>query len=172
MCAHDDTVIGFLNDDGEQVLYCEDCDYSWTPTQRSKGRSNLVSRSGIGEEWGVYDALIACVDNSDQWLEYGIIEHRYKLAHPSTYAQMVQRWSHTKLGKTRYSASNFLGSCLGHLAREGAISTRRHRITTGYWAYLSAVTHVAGVPEPPADHFLSWHTYATQHALDPNDWVL
>ncbi|MDE0066588.1 MAG: hypothetical protein OXN44_06920 [Acidimicrobiaceae bacterium] len=57
----------------------------------SNGRSNLDARAGIGEEWGVYDALIQCVDNSDQWLEYGIIEHRYKLAHPTTYAMISDR---------------------------------------------------------------------------------
>ncbi len=171
MCSYDDSIIEFL-DDGKQTLYCEDCDYPWTPTQRSNGRSNLEARGGIGEEWGVYDALIQCVDDSDQWLEYGIIEHRYKLAHPSTYTQMVRRWGHTTQGKTKYSASSFLGGCLGRLATEGAISTRRHRITTGYWSYLPEVTHAAGVPAPPDDAFLSWHTYATQHALNPNTWDL
>lgn len=70
------------------------------------------------------------------------------------------------------SASSFLGGCLGRLAREGAISTRRHRTTTGYWSYLPEVTHAAGVPAPPDDHFLSWHNYAVDNGLDPNNWVL
>lgn len=69
---------------------------------------------------GVYDALIQCVDNSDRWLEFGIIEHRYKSAHPATYAQMVRRWGHLSRKKTRYSASSFLGGCLGRLATEAS----------------------------------------------------
>ena len=148
-CGLDDTLIEFLNEDGEQVLHCKDCGYSWTPIRRSTGPSNLSARNGIGEELGVYEALITCVDNSDQWLEYGIIEHRYKLAHPSTCARMVERWGHTKKAITKYSASSFLGGCLGRLAREGAISARRHRITTGHWSYLPEVTHTASVPAPP-----------------------
>ena len=171
-CSYDDSIIEFLDDDGKQVLHWEDCEYSWTPTVRANGRSNLDARSGIGEEWGVYDGLIQCIDNSDQWLEYGIIEHRYKLAHPTTYAQMVRRWGHTSRAKTKYSASSFLGGCLGRLATEGVISTRRHPTTTGYWSYLPEVTHAAGVPAPPEAHFLSWHTYATQNALNPNVWIL
>lgn len=147
MCSYDDSIIE-LPPDAEHELRCEPCDHSWTPTQRSNGRSNLDARTGIGEEWGVDDALIQCVDNSDQWFEYGIIEHRYKLAHPTTYAQMVRRWGHTAQRRTRYSASSFLGGCLGRLATEGLISTRRHRITIGYWSYVPKVTHAARCTRP------------------------
>ncbi len=130
----------------------------------------MTPRSGIGEELGVYDALIACVDDSDVWLEYGIIEHRYKLAHPSAYTQMVQRWGHTSKAPTKYSASSFLGGCLRRLKDEGAISTKKGR-PTGYWArYLSVVTLAAGVPSPTADAVLSWHVYATQEGLDSYNW--
>ena len=86
--------------------------------------------------------------------------------------KMVRRWGHTSGAKTKYSASSFLGGCLGRLATEGVISTRRHPTTTSYWSHLPEVTHAAGVPEPPEDHFLSWHTYATQNALNPNVWEL
>ncbi|MCY3851387.1 MAG: hypothetical protein OXF75_11415 [Acidimicrobiaceae bacterium] len=168
-CSYDDSIIEFL-DDGKQTLYCESCKYPWNPTLQSNGRSNLDARTGIGEEWGVYDALIQCVDNSDQWLEYGIIEHRYKLVHPTTYAQMVRRWGHTAQSRTKYSASSFLGGCLGRLATEGVISTRRHRTTTGYWSYLPEVTHAARCPAPPEEHFLSWHDYAVGNGLDPFKW--
>ncbi len=93
-------------------------------------------------------------------------------AHPTTYAEMVRRWGHTSRGKTKYSASSFLGGCLGRLATEAVTSTRRHRTTTGYWSYLPEATHAAGVPAPPENRFLKWPTYATQNGLDPDVWDL
>ena len=47
---------------------------------------------------GVDDVLVDCVGGSDQSLEYGIIEHKYKVAHPGTYAEMVRGSVHRSNG--------------------------------------------------------------------------
>jgi hypothetical protein len=176
LCALDDDIVTFIDeDDPEQVvLMCEgpNCaQHTWRPRKQISARGGHIARSGIGEELGVYDDLVACVANSETWLEYGIVEHRYKEAHPATYARMVRRWGHRAKAPTKYSMSSFLGGCLGHLAREGVISTRRAP-TSAYWSYLSAATHAAGVPRPPEDRQLSWATYAETSNLDPDTWTL
>ncbi len=113
-----------------------------------------------------------CVEDSDVRLEYGIIERRFKSRYSDLYGILLQVYGHRKLGQMRYSASSYLGRQLGVLASRDAISTRRRRITTGYWSYLHEVTHAAGIPEPPEHRFLSWHTYATQRNRDPTGWSL
>ena len=120
----------------------------------------------------VRDALYACVENSDVWLEYGIIEYRFKSRYPGLYRELIDAHGHRELGDRSGTTSNYLGKRLGGLNREGAISTRIHTTHTGCWSYLSKATHAAGVPAPPEDRFLSWHDYATQEGLDPDVWFL
>lgn len=74
----------------------------------------------------VREGLLDCVEDSDVWLEYGIIECRFKSRYPDLYGILLQVYGHRKLGQMSYSASNYLGRQLGVLASRGAISTRRH----------------------------------------------
>ena len=119
----------------------------------------------------VREGLFDCVEDSDIWLEYGIIEYRFKSRYLDLYGILLHVYGHRKLGEMRYSLSSYLGKQLGVLASGGAISTRRHSTTTGYWSYLPEVTHAAGIPAPPEDRFLSWHDFATREGLDPDVWT-
>lgn len=175
LCGYDDDVVEFVDDEDpdQVVLMCEgpSCGrYTWRPTKRPSARDQ-TQRTGIGEQLGVYDDLLVCVGDSREWLEYGIIEHRYKQLNPAAYAAMVQRWGHTAKARTKYSASSFLGSCLAQLGREGLIAYRRAP-TTGYWSYLSAAGHAAALPAPAADEGLSWAEFAEAEGLDPDQWSL
>ena len=49
-CALDDTLIDSLDDNGNQVLHCEPCNYSWIPTPTSTAKSdNAINASGVGK---------------------------------------------------------------------------------------------------------------------------
>ena len=124
------------------------------------------------EKREVKDALRACVGGSDVWLEYGIIEYRFKSDYPDLYERLIEVYGHRVLGHRSGTTSNYLGRRLGGLAREGSISTRIHPTHTGCWSYLSRATHAAGVPAPPEDHFLSWYDFATEEGVDPGVWLL
>lgn len=176
LCALDDDIVAFVTDsgDGSTVLVCEGsgCDgFSWTPSESTASGTGPPQRTGIGEELGVYDDLLGCINNSNVWLEYGVIEHRYKEAHPRTYAQMVDRWGHRAKEPAKYSASSFLGGCLGQLGREGLIATRRAP-TTGYWSYLGAATHASAAATPDTAATRTWVDYAADHGLSPDEWTL
>lgn len=131
--------------------------------------SHRVGLVRFAKDTPLDEYLVECVGDSDQWLEYGIIEHRLMSEHPGIYYEMVWRAGHSSLEMRSGTASNYIGKRLDSLA-EGPISTRRRPITTGYWSYLPAVTHAARRPAPPEDHFLSWHDYAVDNGLDPFKW--
>ncbi len=143
------------------------------PVKLTNEKENIhMSRLDDGTTQAVREGLLDCVEDSDVWLEYGIIEYRFKSKYPDLYGILLQVYGHRKLGQMSYSTSSYLGKQLGVLASGGAILTRRHRITTGYWLYLHEVTHAAGAPAPSEDRFLSWHDFATREGLDPNVWTL
>lgn len=54
--------------------------YRWTPTVQSA--DSLPMRTGIAEEFGVYDDLLSCVGTEDPWLEYGIVKYRFARLRP------------------------------------------------------------------------------------------
>ena len=57
------------------------------------------------EKREVKDALRACVGGSDVWLEYGIIEYRFKSDYPDLYERLIEVYGHRKLGDRKYPAS-------------------------------------------------------------------
>ena len=51
MCSYDDSVIERF-DDGEQTLYCEDCEFPWTPTQRGSALGSVASKKFVATQIG------------------------------------------------------------------------------------------------------------------------
>jgi hypothetical protein len=43
--------------------------------------------SGLASELGMYDDLPGCLNPGEPWVEYGIVERRYRDAHPDAFAQ-------------------------------------------------------------------------------------
>jgi hypothetical protein len=41
-----------------------------------------MSKAG---DLGLYDDLLLCLVPGDPWVEYGVVEHRYKLLRPEIY---------------------------------------------------------------------------------------
>src|SRR5688572_29849951 len=75
MCGYDDDITEHLVDD-EWVMTCQNRShplFEWRPKSVATGLTSY--RSGLGEELGVYDDLLACVDGVLS--EYGVIEYRF-----------------------------------------------------------------------------------------------
>lgn len=125
---------------------------------------------GIAEELGVYDDLLAIFTEPGPFLEWGIVEHLYFLRNPATYADLVEKYSHTALGPTKYSASAFLGQAAGKLAREHHLALQT--VTpTGYWSlHLGEISAFALAPGAAEGTIQTWAEYAHQLGFDADDW--
>ncbi len=132
----------------------------------------LAAGDGITAELGLYDDLPRCVTPGEPWVEYGIVEHRYKRLRPDVYYdELLPRYGHTKIGPKRFTTSSFIAAALGHLERDGILAWSQTK-ATGYWAYNGVISSWAVPPEPPADQRLTWVEFAGDQGLDPQDWVL
>lgn len=153
---------------GEAIVVCED-GHEWLLTAPVV-RDRLEGRSGICEELGIYDALLAAVGPAGgTFCEYGTIEHRLAAANPALYAELVHRYGHTQLEKRRYTVSSLLGGALERLSTEGAV-VHADGPATGRWNYLHRVSHWATPPADNTKQQLSWAQYATDQNIDPRDW--
>ncbi len=90
--------------------------------------SPVCHRTGVGEEIGVYDTLLAYL--LPGLSEDGVIEYRFSQADPATYKHLITRYGHTAIGGSRYTTSAFLGGALGHLWREGSVTGT---LGPGHW---------------------------------------
>jgi hypothetical protein len=168
VCAHDEVDVVLVDD--VWLMICEDgCHprYEWNPTPEARLTGSY--RNGLGQELGVYDALLDCV--VDGLAEYGVVEHRFAERSRSAYDFLVNRYGHTaKPGPSRYTASAFLGGALGQLWREELVDGGWGP-ATGYWSYNGEV----GAYGPPGtsveSEILSWEDYAVDVLkVDPGDW--
>lgn len=159
VCAHGDDVT-VLKVEDDWVMTCEDgCHplFEWKPTMTKAGVS--AHRSGLGEELGVYDTLLACV--AEGAAEYGVIEYRFVERDRGTYDVLVQRYGHRAKEPRKYTASSFLGGALGQLWREQLI-TGWFVPATGYWKYNSSIGAYAPAGTTSSDELLSWERFATK----------
>ncbi len=67
--------------------------------------------------------------------------------------------------------SSYIGSTLGHLARQGVIA-HKTGVGSGFFSYNSLVGFWILRPVPEHTTDLGWADYATSLGLDPNDWPL
>jgi len=138
----------------------------WRPKEQYKATGTY--RTGIGEELGVYDDLLACVH--DGFAEYGVIEYRFARHAPDTYRVLVDRYSHTALGPAGYSTSAFLGGALGQLWREDVIAGF-WTLASGYWSYNGGISAYGPAGTPESDGCLTWAEFAVSNLdVDPGDW--
>ena len=168
LCGHDDEVTSARVDD-EWVVSCGSTTHppmEWRPKEQYQG--NGTYRTGIAEELGVYDDLLACVH--DGFAEYGVIEYRFAQYAPATYKFLVDRYGHTALGPAGYTTSAFLGGALGQLWREDLVDGL-WAPATGYWSYNGQVGAYGPIGTPESADCLSWEEFATSTlGVDPFDW--
>lgn len=184
----------FLADDvlvakvgAEWVYTCTNHDpaHTWsTPAPvPTKPKQAKASQSEALKGLGVHDDLLACIHSDDPWLEYGVIEQRYRLMSPDTYEQLVEKHSHSARNAARGgpdddpagsgTVSQRLVRVLSVLADQGLISRDPIGKPTGYWAtYLSKVSYWGPMPPSARTSELTWEQYAIGHGLDHMKWVL
>lgn len=127
---------------------------------------------GLAADLGLYDDLPKCITDETTYVEYGIVEYRYGLAHPKEYGQLVATYGRRSQGKGKtYTASAFIASTLGRIARDGVLRFEFGK-GTGYWSYDDPISYWAppGVNEPP--NRLTWFEFATENGWKPRDWPL
>lgn len=169
LCSFDDDVELVGRIDGVTTLVCQaardDHPYRWEVTP-----GGFVHTTGnqLAREIGLYENLLEVVDSHDRYLEHGIIEYRYAIAHPKSYELLVKHHGHTALGSSGYSASNYIGKTLGSMCdrRLQGIEVK----ATGYWSYNGRVWAYAPTPGPSDGAVLQWDEYARSIDVGPDDW--
>lgn len=111
-----------------------------------------------------------CLLPDEPYVEYGIVEWRFRGLAPRLFADLVKDHGHRQLNpiETSKSTSAYLAQALGLLAADGDL-VRVYGPATGTWSYNGQVTYWAVAPGPPTTSRLSWKDYATAEGLDPGD---
>jgi hypothetical protein len=118
----------------------------WTPD----------ANDGVTDE--LLDPLLACVVPGESFVEYGVVEYRFRLARPDLFVAHVRDRGHVMLAPGQATASSVrFATALGRLARSGELVSE-YGPATGAWRYNSQVTYWA---RPPAPHRprVSWSDY-------------
>lgn len=165
----DDIVIWEPEAPGLWRYTCTNHDPAHTWLTTGEGAFDDSGSTGIAEELGVYDDLLALFTEPGPYLEWGVIEHRYAQLRPTVYSELVGKYSHTAFGPTKYSASAFLGQAAGKLAREGHLSLQWVP-ATGYWKYNGKVGGFTLAPAADDAPVVSWVEFAQNEGIDPEDW--
>lgn len=129
--------------------------YTWMQAPQPP---DLPELTGLADELGLDVELPAAIARyPGRWVEYGVVEHAYATANPGDFARLVDRYSHTEIAGTRYSASAFLAATLGRLSGRGYV-LYHHGPATGRWDYLrhQGVSWWAVTPAPDWERRISW----------------
>lgn len=157
----DEDVAGvLLNKDGGYAFACERTtghptagEYRWFSAPEPP---DVPGISGLADELGLQVELPAAIATQNgRWVEYGVVEAAYAAANPVDYRLLVERYGHTAIQPTQYSASAFVAATLGRLSRSGEVLFR-HGPATGRWAYNGQISWWAIAPEPAGDAMTSW----------------
>lgn len=138
---------------------------SWPSTTTTTG--DVEAAEGITAELGVYDDLLECLVPGEPYVEYGIVEHRFSELRPNVYAELLERYGHTRLGPKPYTASAFLGAALGWLRDHDEILIE-FAPATGYWSYNGVIAYCALPPGPADGSRRTYASYAEALGLDPD----
>lgn len=145
--------------------------FVWTRVSAQLGAPDRDAREGTGlaAELGMYDDLPQCLIAGEPWVEYGIVERRYREAWPDAFAKVVERYGHSdRQHKRRYTASAYTAMILGALRDRGrVVSMGRPGPATGFWSYNSTVHYWALPPGPPTNTMLTYEQWTRAHGRDP-----
>jgi len=154
--------------------------YIWSVIPPSNAETS-ASRDSFLDGLGIYDDLLLCIHAGDPWLEYGVIEDRYRRDNPDEYAQLIEKYSHSARNSTRggpdvqpsrsRKTSSRLSGALSVLAKAGLID-RAFGPASGYWSYNPRISRWAPLPSPAKEDLLTWSEYAAGEGLDPTRWEL
>lgn len=126
---------------------------------------------GIAEELGLYDSLVAAVDESATWVEYGVIEYRFAQNDPDLFSELLARYGHKHLARSPFNTSMLLGGSLGRLAARGDLVYHAGR-GSGYWSYNQPSSYYVRYPDPakelpPTTQLETYADFAAALGQDP-----
>lgn len=126
---------------------------------------------GLAAELGLWEDLPKLLSVGEPWVEYGIVEYRYALAHPVEYGMLVEKYGHTAGGPKKFTASAFIARTLGHLAADDIVAASFHP-GTGYWKHNNPISFwvdPASFLTSDSD-VITWQQFAEKEGFDPLDW--
>ncbi len=110
------------------------------------------------------EPLLACVKAGEPFVEYGVVEHRFRIARPDLFVAHVRERGHVMLGARRSAPSAStarFGKALARLERAGQLVMVKGP-GTGAWRYDQSIGYWARPPRPSGP-LLTWSMYcATQ----------
>lgn len=114
--------------------------------------------------------LLGCLHPGDPWVEYGVVEARFRDVAPKVFEELVTEHGHIDLNPRTHrgwTASAYLVQALGELRREGRVH-RIFGVATGPWKKQPEVSYWALPPTPPTTSRLSLadHTANGEVGLD------
>jgi hypothetical protein len=140
--------------------------YSWDDTNEAEGGADGV-RQALAPYMG---PLLASVKPGEPYVEYGIVEWRFRAIAPALFEELVREHGHRELNKieTPKSTSAYLAMALGLLAADDQL-VRIEGKATGAWDYNGTVRYWAVPPGPPMTSRMTWEEFALAEGLDPRD---
>jgi len=140
-----------------------------TATARKSGprtpgapRTSTTTEDAAIEE--LLDPLLACVKAGEPFVEYGVVEYRFRLARPELFVAHVRERGHLMLGTRRGLASastTRFAKALGRLEKSGELVMVKGP-GTGAWRHDQAIGYWARPPRPTGP-LLTWSMFcATQ----------
>lgn len=150
------------------------------PAARTAGvRGSAAPRSGGGPGAGseaaavdeLLEPMLACVKAGEPFVEYGVVEYRFRVARPDLFVAHVRERGHVLLGARRGQASAStarFGNALRRLEAAGELvmvkgpgtGAWRHTPSIGYWAR----------PPRPTGPLLTWSMFCATQGR-PAEWT-
>lgn len=155
ICGTDDDVQSAVLPSGETLYTCSrerrhsPDPYSWTFDDVGKVRG--YPQEGLAAELNLFDDISKCFHVDDGWLEYGIIEDRFKALNPEHFETLRAIYGHTILdGPRKYSMSTYIARhVLSKLESLGGLAWFQGT-PTGVWKeHNTDISYWARVPAPP-----------------------
>jgi hypothetical protein len=143
--------------DGEHSWLASMSSVSWTPE----------GIDGVTDE--LLDPMFRSVLPDEPFVEYGVVEYRFRLSYPELFAAHVRDRGYVMLAPGQATASSVrFAATLGRLARTSELVSV-YGPATGAWSYNSQVTYWARPPAPTGAH-ISWSAFCSQLGR-PDTWM-
>lgn len=120
------------------------------------GSDGGAEPDGVIADLGLYEDLMDCVRAGEPWLEYGIIEYRYRLQFPGKFRDLVRERGHRHFPVGNKTTSKLIGQALGILADQGQLAKHTGGAGTGFWKYNDPSHWYARPPAPPLSSLVTW----------------
>lgn len=136
---------------------------------RAGDESDLYQEAIDGVTDDLLEPLAACLRPHEPFVEYGVVEYRFRQSHPELFAHHVRERGHVLLAESPYTATSVrFGVALSRLARSGELVSR-YGAATGAWSDNGQITYWAAPPAAPGEP-LTWEMFCAEAGRSP-EWT-